>query len=115
MLATNVFRKIIDKQMPAAVLYEDDRVLAFRDADPKAPVHVLIIPKEVIPTHADLLPGHAALVGHMHLVAAQVACDLGVAEAGYRLVINCRDGGGQAVPHLHLHLLAGREFGWPPG
>ena len=115
MLAENVFRKILDKTTPAEIVYEDDRVLAFRDTSPQAPVHVLIIPKEVIETHADLLPGHAELVGQMHLVAAKVARDLGVAEAGYRLVINCRDGGGQGVPHLHLHLLAGREFGWPPG
>ena len=115
MLETNVFQKIIDKQIPVAVLFEDDRCLAFRDADPKAPIHVLIIPKEVIPTHADLHPRHAEMVGHLHLIAAQLARELGVAEAGYRIVVNCRDAGGQAVPHLHLHLLAGRDFGWPPG
>lgn len=115
MLATNVFQQIIDKQIPATILYEDDRCLAFRDVSPQAPVHVLVIPREVIVTHADLTPEHASLIGHLHLVAAQVARDLGVAESGYRLVINCGDGGGQMVPHLHLHLLAGRPFHWPPG
>lgn len=112
---TNVFLKIIDKQLPASILYEDDRCLAFRDANPQAPVHVLVIPREVIPTHADLQPHHAELVGHLHLVAARVMRELGVAGAGYRVVVNCGDGGGQVVPHLHLHLLAGRAFAWPPG
>lgn len=114
MLPTNVFRKIIDKEIPAAILHEDDLCLAFRDANPKAPVHVLVIPKKEIRTHADLTPADGPLIGHIHLIAAKLAKELGLA-AGYRLVLNCDEGGGQTVPHLHLHLLGGRELGWPPG
>ena len=114
MLPTNVFQKIIDREIPATIVYEDALCLAFKDAGPKAPVHVLIIPKTVIRTHADLTPEDAAVMGHIHLVAAKLAKEFGL-TAGYRLVLNCDEGGGQTVPHLHLHLLGGREFGWPPG
>lgn len=114
MLADNVFLKIIDKSIPARVVYEDDQCLAFHDIGPKAPVHVLVIPKKVIRTHADITPEDAPLIGHLHVVAAKVAAQLGLAD-GYRVVINCGDGGGQTVPHLHVHLLGGREFSWPPG
>lgn len=114
MMTDNIFQKIIDKQIPARVVYEDDRCLAFHDVGPKAPVHVLLIPKKVIPTHADIAEADAALVGHLHVVAAKLAKDLGL-TGGYRLVINCGEHAGQTVPHLHLHLLGGRDFAWPPG
>ena len=114
MLASNVFLKILAKEIPVRVAHEDDLCLAFHDANPQAPVHVLIIPKRVIRTHADLTPEDAGLVGHLNLVAVKVAKDLGL-TAGYRVVVNCDDAGGQTVPHLHLHLLGGRPFGWPPG
>ena len=114
MLADNIFLKIIDKSIPAKIAYEDDRCLAFHDIGPKAPVHVLIIPKKVIRTHADIGEEDAALIGHLHVVAARLAKELGL-SAGYRIVINCKEGAGQTVPHLHLHLLGGRDFTWPPG
>jgi histidine triad (HIT) family protein len=114
MLSDNVFLKILNRQIKADVVHEDDRCLAFRDIDPKAPVHVLIIPKKVIPTHADLADEDCELMGHLHLVAVRLAEQLGLLD-GYRLVINCKDAGGQAVPHLHLHLLGGRKMTWPPG
>lgn len=114
MMTDNIFLKIIDKQIPAKIAYEDDRCLAFHDINPKAPVHVLIIPKKVIPTHADIAEADEALIGHLHVVAAKLAKDLGFTD-GYRLVINCGERGGQTVPHLHLHLLGGRDFAWPPG
>jgi histidine triad (HIT) family protein len=114
MLKDNLFQKIIDKQIPAAIVYEDERCLAFRDINPQAPTHVLIIPRKVIPTHDDLTEADRELVGHLHLVAVQLAKQFGLTD-GYRLVLNCREGAGQTVPHLHLHLLGGRTFGWPPG
>ena len=114
MLKDNLFLKIIDRQIPATIVYEDDRCLAFRDNNPQAPVHVLVIPRKVIATHADLTEADEALVGHLHLVAARLAKQLGL-DAGYRLVLNCKEQAGQTVPHLHLHLLGGRAMTWPPG
>lgn len=114
MMADNIFLKIISKDIPAKIVFEDDRCLAFHDIGPKAPTHVLIIPKKVIPTHADLTDDDAALIGHLHVVAAKIAAQLGLHD-GYRLVINCKEAAGQTVPHLHMHLLGGREFTWPPG
>jgi len=114
MMQDNIFQKIIDRKIPATILYEDDRCLAFRDVNPQAPVHVLIIPRKVIPTHADIQPEDRELLGHLHTVAAQLANQLGIGD-GYRLVINCKEPAGQTVPHLHMHLLGGRNFGWPPG
>ena len=114
MLADNIFLKILNKQIPAKVVHEDDLCLAFHDVNPQAPVHVLVIPRKVIPTADDLTEGDREVVGHLHLVAARLAKQMGLAE-GYRLVINCKGHGGQTVPHLHLHLLGGRPFGWPPG
>jgi histidine triad (HIT) family protein len=113
-LKDNLFQKIIDKQIPANIVYEDDRCLAFRDINPQAPTHVLIIPRKVIPTHDDLTEADRDLVGHLHLVAAKLAKQFGLTD-GYRLVLNCRERAGQTVPHLHLHLLGGRDFRWPPG
>jgi histidine triad (HIT) family protein len=114
MLTDNIFLKIINKQIPARIAFEDDRCLAFHDVNPQAPVHVLIIPKKVIATTDDLVDEDRETVGHLHLVAVRLAKELGLAE-GYRLVINCKGHGGQTVPHLHLHLLGGRPLGWPPG
>ena len=114
MMQDNIFQKIIDRQIPADIVYEDDRCLAFRDVHPQAPVHLLIIPRKVIRTHADLTEEDRELVGHLHLVAARLAKQLGV-EDGYRVLFNCNERAGQTVPHLHLHLLGGRVFHWPPG
>ena len=110
----NIFLKIIEKKIPAQIVYEDDRCLAFRDINPQAPVHVLIIPKKVIATHDAIAAEDAPLLGHLHVVAAKLAKDLGLAQ-GYRLVLNCREQAGQTVPHLHLHLIGGRSLAWPPG
>ena len=114
MMTDNIFLKIIERKIPADIVYEDDRSLAFRDTNPQAPVHVLIIPKKVIPTHADLTEADKELLGHLHLVAAKLAGQLGLKD-GYRLVINCREQAGQTVPHLHMHLIGGRPMNWPPG
>jgi histidine triad (HIT) family protein len=114
MLADNIFLKIIDKSIPAKIAYEDDQCLAFHDIGPKAPVHVLIIPKKVIRTHDDITEADAPLIGHLHVVAVKLAKELGL-SAGYRVVINCKEHGGQSVPHLHMHLMGGRDFTWPPG
>jgi histidine triad (HIT) family protein len=114
MLSNNIFQKIIDKKIPAAIVYEDDCCLAFHDINPQAPTHIIIIPRKVIPTHADVTDADRDLFGHLHLVAARLAKDLNLTD-GYRLVINCNDRGGQTVPHLHMHLLGGRDMKWPPG
>ena len=114
MMQDNLFQKIIDRQIKADIVYEDDLSLAFRDIKPQAPVHVLIIPRKVIPTHDDIADGDAELLGRLHLAAVKLAKQLELQD-GYRLVINCRDRAGQTVPHLHMHLLGGRDFTWPPG
>ncbi len=112
---STVFGKIIRREIPADILYEDDEVLAFRDVNPQAPVHILIIPKKEIPTLNDLQEADAPLIGKLFLVAKELAAQLGVAESGYRTLFNCNDDGGQTVNHIHLHLLAGRALSWPPG
>jgi histidine triad (HIT) family protein len=114
MLKDNIFQKIMDGQINADIVYQDERCLAFRDINPQAPVHVLLIPRKVIPTHADLTDADRDLLGHLHLVAMKLANQLGLQE-GYRLVLNCKERAGQTVPHLHLHLLGGRDMAWPPG
>jgi histidine triad (HIT) family protein len=114
MMADNIFKKIADKVIDAVVIYEDDQCLAFKDINPQAPVHVLLIPRKVIRTHADITPEDKELLGHLHLVAAKLAKDLGL-DKGYRLVVNCQEQAGQTVPHLHMHLLGGRAMTWPPG
>ena len=114
MMTDNLFLKILDKKIPAKIVYEDDRCLAFRDVNPQAPTHVLIIPRKEIVAHDAITEADAPLLGHMHVVAAKIAKELGL-TAGYRLVINCREGAGQTVPHLHMHLLGGRDLTWPPG
>jgi histidine triad (HIT) family protein len=114
MMADNIFLKIINKTIPAKIAYEDELCLAFHDINPQAPTHVLIIPKKVIRTHDDATAEDQSLLGHLHLVAIKLAKELRLAS-GYRLVVNCREQAGQTVPHLHLHLLGGRDMTWPPG
>ena len=114
MMKDNIFQKVIDRKIPADIVYEDDRCLAFRDVNPQAPVHVLIIPSKVIATHSEIGEDDKELLGHLHVVAVKLAGQLGISE-GYRLVINCKEPAGQTVPHLHMHLLGGRAMGWPPG
>jgi histidine triad (HIT) family protein len=111
-----IFSKIISKEIPADIVFESDNILAFKDINPKAPVHILIIPKIEIPKVTDLNGGeHAVLLGEMIDAANKIAKDLGIADDGFRLVFNCGDNGGQEVYHLHLHLLGGRKMNWPPG
>lgn len=114
-MSETIFSKIIKREIPADIVYEDSDVLAFRDVNPQAPTHILIIPKKAIATVNDLEAADAALVGKMFLAAKNIAAKSGFAEDGYRLVMNCNTGGGQTVYHLHLHLLGGRQFKWPPG
>lgn len=110
-----LFEKICDKEIPATVLYEDERCVAFRDIAPQAPSHILIVPRQPIPRLGLATADDAALLGHLLLTAAQLARSEGVAESGFRVVINNGPHGGEAVPHLHVHLLAGRQLQWPPG
>lgn len=110
-----LFCKMVNGQIKPEVVFENDAVLAFRDIAPQAPVHVLVIPKKHIASINDLEPNHDVLVGEMYLTAKKVARQLGVAEGGYRTVMNCNGDAGQTVFHLHLHLLGGRRLGWPPG
>jgi histidine triad (HIT) family protein len=112
---STIFKKIIDKEIPADIVFEDEFCLAFRDIDPKAPVHILIIPKKEIPTMAEVSEFDKELLGHLYLVASKVAKDEGISESGYRLVVNTNPEGGQEVYHLHIHLLGGRQMTWPPG
>ena len=114
MTAKTIFKRIMEREVPAKIAYEDELCLAFHDISPQAPTHVLIIPKKEIPTVNDLTDQDRELVGHLFLVAAQLAAQLGL-SGGYRLVVNCGPAAGQAVPHLHLHLLGGRSLKWPPG
>jgi histidine triad (HIT) family protein len=114
-MSDTIFGKIIRREIPADIVYEDDEVLAFRDVTPRAPVHVLFIPKRAIATLNDLQPADAALVGKLVLAAAAYAKKEGFADNGYRTVFNCNRDAGQSVFHIHLHLLAGRELSWPPG
>ncbi len=109
-----LFQKIIDRQIPADIVYEDEQCLAFRDVHPQAPTHILIIPKKAIPSLAQAAAEDQALLGHLLLVARDLAASLQLAD-GYRTVMNCGRDGGQTVDHLHVHLLGGRLLGWPPG
>lgn len=110
-----LFCRVASGEIASDVVYEDDAVVAFNDVNPKAPIHILVIPREHIATLNDLDDGHIDLVGRLYLVARDIAREQGFAEAGYRTVINCNRQAGQSVFHLHLHLLAGRLMGWPPG
>lgn len=110
-----IFCKITAGEIPAKTVYEDDLVIAFEDIDPKAPHHFLIVPRKHIRTTLDLSTADNELVGHIFQVAGKIAHDLDFAEDGFRVVNNCNEDGGQAVWHLHFHLLGGRDLGWPPG
>jgi len=110
-----LFCKMVAGEITPDTVYEDDDVLAFRDINPQAPTHVLVIPKQHIATLNDVDTDHAELVGKMALAASKIAQQEGFAEQGYRTVINCNAHGGQMVFHIHLHLLGGRAMGWPPG
>ena len=110
-----IFGKIINKEIPAEIIYEDDDVLAFNDISAQAPIHFLVIPKKHIPTINDATPEDAVLLGKLMLTAQQIAKEQGFSEDGYRLVMNCNEDGGQTVYHIHLHVLAGRSLSWPPG
>jgi histidine triad (HIT) family protein len=110
-----LFEKIIAREIPATIVYEDDLVLAFRDIKAQAPTHVLIIPKQPIARIAEAGPQDQLVLGHLLLKAAEVAAQLGLKQSGYRLVINNGPHAGEAVPHLHIHILGGRTMAWPPG
>jgi len=110
-----IFGKIIKREIPADIVYEDDDVLAFRDIDPKAPIHILIIPKKPIPTVNDIEIEDAELIGKIIIAAKKIAKEMGIDQSGYRLVMNCNKDAGQTVFHLHCHLLGGRQLLWPPG
>jgi histidine triad (HIT) family protein len=110
-----LFCKIRDGEIPGEVVYENDDVLAFRDVNPQAPTHILVIPRKHIPTTNDLETADAGVVGKMMLAAKKIAADEGFAADGYRLVLNCNEGAGQTVFHIHMHLLGGRRLTWPPG
>ena len=110
-----LFCKIRDGQIPAQRVAEDEHAFAFRDINPQAPTHVLVVPKQHIATLNDLGEADAALIGRLHLVARRIAHDEGIAESGYRVLFNTNRGAGQTVFHIHLHLLGGRALGWPPG
>lgn len=114
MSSETIFTKIINKEIPAEIVYEDELALAFKDINPQAPFHVLIIPKKAIATINDIELNDRATVGHLYYVAAQLAKENGFAENGYRVVMNCNNDGGQTVYHIHLHMLAGKAMGWPP-
>ncbi|MEM1080209.1 MAG: histidine triad nucleotide-binding protein [Pseudomonadota bacterium] len=114
-MSDDLFEKIVARELPADIVWESDDILAFRDISPQAPVHVLIIPKRRIPTINDVQPDDAELIGRMVLAAKEIAQAEGIAEDGYRLNFNVNVNGGQAVYHIHLHLLGGRKFSWPPG
>jgi len=114
-MSKTLFEKIIAREIPADIIYEDDQVLAFRDIKPQAPVHVLVIPKKPIPRIAEAKPEDQQVLGHLLLKAGELARQLGVAQSGFRLVFNNGPDAGEAVPHLHCHIIGGRALGWPPG
>lgn len=114
-MADCLFCKIVSGQIPATLIYQDDRVVAFKDINPQAPMHLLVIPRRHIATLNDLDAADDSLLGRMHRVAAELARVRGIAEDGYRVVVNCNAGAGQSVFHLHLHVLGGRSMTWPPG
>ena len=106
-----LFCKIINKEIPSQIVYEDDDILAFNDIAPKAPVHILVIPKKHIESHAKLIAEDAELMGKIQMVINKIAKEKGISESGYRVVINCGEDGGQEVKHLHFHLLGGKKLG----
>ncbi len=113
-MSRTIFEKIIAREIPSQIVYEDEQVAAFRDVNPKAPTHILIVPKKPLPRLAEAQAEDQSLLGHLLLKAAEIAAREGLTQ-GYRLVINNGPHGGESVPHLHCHLLGGRHLGWPPG
>jgi histidine triad (HIT) family protein len=114
MAEKTIFGKIIDREIPAEIVYEDDLCIAFKDIHPAAPTHLIVIPKKGIPTINDVEEADEALVGHLFVAMGKIAAQLGL-DGGYRVVANCGPDAGQEVMHLHFHMLGGRPFGWPPG
>jgi histidine triad (HIT) family protein len=114
-MSKTLFEKIAAREIPAAIVYEDDQVVAFRDINPGAPTHVLLVPRQPIPRIAAVTAEDQALLGHMLRKAPEIAATLGLAQTGFRLVINNGPDAGESVPHLHLHILGGRKMAWPPG
>jgi len=114
-MSKTLFEKIVAREIPANIVFEDDKVIAFRDVKPQAPTHVLIVPKQLIPRIAEAKPDDHQVLGHLLLKAAQVAKELGLNKGGYRLVINNGPDAGESVPHLHCHIMGGRSMAWPPG
>jgi histidine triad (HIT) family protein len=114
-MSKTLFQRICDREIPADIVYEDDLVVAFRDIQPQAPLHVLIVPRKPLARVGEAGAEDQALLGHLLLKGAEIAMKLGAGVSGYRLVINNGRDGGESVPHLHCHLLAGRPMGWPPG
>jgi histidine triad (HIT) family protein len=110
-----LFSKIIDREIPADIVYEDNEIISFKDINPQAPIHLLIVPKKVIPTLNDLADSDFELIGKMFKVAQKLAKENNLSESGFRTVFNCNEDGGQTVYHLHLHLIGGRQLHWPPG
>ena len=115
MATDTLFAKIVRREIPANIVYQDDDVTAFRDVNPAAPVHILIGPNQIIPTLNDATPDDERLLGKLLLTAQRLAREMGVADGGYRLVMNINADGGQSVYHIHMHLLGGRKLTWPPG
>ena len=111
----NIFNKIINKEIEADIVFENEKVIAFKDINPVAPIHVLIIPKKNIKTINDIQSNDKELIGELFLVAKKIARDYNIDKNGYRLIFNCNDDAGQTVFHIHMHLLAGRKLSWPPG
>lgn len=110
-----LFEKIIAREIPADIVYEDDMVIAFRDISPQAPTHILTIPKKAIPRVGEAEKEDQELLGHLLLTASKIANEQGLSESGFRIVINNGKDGGESVPHLHVHILGGRSLNWPPG
>jgi histidine triad (HIT) family protein len=110
-----LFTKIIDREIPADIVYEDNEIISFKDINPQAPIHLLIVPKKIIPTLNDLADSDFELIGKMFKVAQKLAKENNLSESGFRTVFNCNEDGGQTVYHLHLHLIGGRQLHWPPG
>jgi histidine triad (HIT) family protein len=110
-----IFEKIIAREIPAKIIWEDDEAIAFHDVNPQAPVHILIVPKKVIPRLASASEGDSKMIGKLLLVAGKLAKEFGIEKSGYRVVINSGPDAGESVPHLHVHLLGKRALAWPPG
>jgi histidine triad (HIT) family protein len=114
-MSKTLFEKIIDREIPATIVYEDELVVAFRDIKAQAPTHVLIVPRKPVPRIAEAKPEDHKVLGHLLLKAAEVANQLGLTQSGFRLVFNNGPDAGEAVPHLHCHIIGGRKMSWPPG